>query len=162
MNFIEDFAETIKNIQGFRPDLFAGATETELKAAEEKMNITLPEDFKNFYRAFNGQNEYANALFDTFFLCSLKQILYFWDAFKFNEEDFLQIPAEAEPGIKMYGAVHCGCLLPQRLTDIACALILHRQKAAMQGRLLLFGITRRSVNLLRHPLRILLLIMWRT
>lgn len=49
MNFIEDFAETIKNIQGFRPDLFAGATETELKAAEEKMNITLPEDFKNFY-----------------------------------------------------------------------------------------------------------------
>ena len=100
MNFIEDFAETIKNIQGFRPDLFAGATETELKAAEEKMNITLPEDFKNFYRAFNGQNEYANALFDTFFLCSLKQILYFWDAFKFNEEDFLQIPAEAEPGIK--------------------------------------------------------------
>lgn len=85
MNFIEDFAETIKNIQGFRPDLFAGATETELKAAEEKMNIMLPEDFKNFYRAFNGQNEYANALFDTFFLCSLKQILYFWDAFKFNE-----------------------------------------------------------------------------
>lgn len=54
----------------------------------------------------------------------------------------------------MYGAVHCGCLLPQLLTDIACALILHRQKAAMQGRLLLFGITRRSVNLLRHPLRI--------
>lgn len=54
MNFIEDFAETIKNIQGFQPDLFAGATETELKAAEEKMNIMLPEDFKNFYRAFNG------------------------------------------------------------------------------------------------------------
>lgn len=54
MKFIEDFAETIKNIQGFQPDLFAGATETELKAAEEKMNITLPEDFKNFYRAFNG------------------------------------------------------------------------------------------------------------
>ena len=27
MNFIEDFAETIKNIQGFQPDLFAGATE---------------------------------------------------------------------------------------------------------------------------------------
>ena len=161
MNFIEDFAETIKNIQGFQPDLFAGATETELKAAEEKMNIMLPEDFKKFYRAFNGQNEYADALFDTFFLCSLKQILYFWDAFKFNEEDFLQIPAEAEPGIKMYGAAHCGCLLPQRLTDIACALILHRQKAAMQGRLLLFGITRRSVNLLRHPLRILLLIIWR-
>ena len=100
MNFIEDFAETIKNIQGFQPDLFAGATETELKAAEEKMNIMLPEDFKKFYRAFNGQNEYADALFDTFFLCSLKQILYFWDAFKFNEEDFLQIPAEAEPGIK--------------------------------------------------------------
>ena len=74
MNFIEDFAETIKNIQGFQLDLFAGATETELKAAEEKMNITLPEDFKNFYRAFNGQNEYADALFDTFFLCSLKQI----------------------------------------------------------------------------------------
>lgn len=97
MNFIEDFAETIKNIQGFQPDLFAGATETELKAAEEKMNIMLPEDFKKFYRAFNGQNEYADALFDTFFLCSLKQILYFWDAFKFNEEDFLQIPAEAEP-----------------------------------------------------------------
>ena len=48
MNFIEDFAETIKNIQGFQPDLFAGATETELKAAEEKMNIMLPEDFKNF------------------------------------------------------------------------------------------------------------------
>lgn len=23
MNFIEDFAETIKNIQGFQPDLFA-------------------------------------------------------------------------------------------------------------------------------------------
>lgn len=64
------------------------------------MNITLPGGFKNFYRAFNGQNEYANALFDTFFLCSLKQILYFWDAFKFNEEDFLQIPAEAEPGHK--------------------------------------------------------------
>lgn len=40
MNFIEDFAETIKNIQGFQLDLFAGATETELKAAEEKMNIT--------------------------------------------------------------------------------------------------------------------------
>lgn len=100
MNFIEDFAKTIKNIQGFQPDLFAGATETELKAAEEKMNIMLPEDFKKFYRAFNAQNEYANALFDTFFLCSLKQILYFWDAFKFNEEDFLQIPAEAEPGIK--------------------------------------------------------------
>lgn len=77
MNFIEDFAETIKNIQGFQPDLFAGATETELKAAEEKMNIMLPEDFKKFYRAFNGQNEYADALFDTFFLCSLKQILYF-------------------------------------------------------------------------------------
>lgn len=162
MNFIEDFAETIKNIQGFRPDLFAGATETELKAAEEKMNIMLPEDFKNFYRAFNGQNEYANALFDTFFLCSLKQILYFWDAFKFNEEDFLQIPAEAEPGIKnVWG---CALWVPfaATVTDIACALILHRQKAAMQGRLLLFGITRRSVNLLRHPLRILLLIMWRT
>ena len=62
MNFIEDFAETIKNIQGFQPDLFAGATETELKAAEEKMNIMLPEDFKKFYRAFNGQNEYADAL----------------------------------------------------------------------------------------------------
>lgn len=29
MNFIEDFAETIKNIQGFRPDLFAGATEAD-------------------------------------------------------------------------------------------------------------------------------------
>lgn len=56
MNFIEDFAETIKNIQGFQPDLFAGATETGLKAAEEKMNIMLPEDFKKFYRAFNGQN----------------------------------------------------------------------------------------------------------
>ena len=26
MNFIEDFAETIKSIQGFRPDLFAGAS----------------------------------------------------------------------------------------------------------------------------------------
>lgn len=161
MNFIEDFAETIKNIQGFRPDLFAGATETELKAAEEKMNIMLPEDFKNFYRAFNGQNEYANALFDTFFLCSLKQILYFWDAFKFNEDDFLQIPAEAEPGIKnVWGYA---LWVPFAATaDIACALILHRQKAAMQGRLLLSGITRRSVNLLRHPLRILLLIMWRT
>lgn len=36
MNFIEDFVETIKSIQGFRPDLFAGATETELKAAEKK------------------------------------------------------------------------------------------------------------------------------
>lgn len=122
MNFIEDFAETIKNIQGFQPDLFAGATETELKAAEEKMNIMLPEDFKKFYRGFNGQNEYADALFDTFFLCSLKQLLYFWDAFKFNEEDFLQIPAEAEPGIKnVWGCAlwvpfaatadgHCLCL----------------------------------------------------
>ena len=102
MNFIEDFAETIKNIQGFQPDLFAGATETELKAAEEKMNIMLPEDFKKFYRAFNGQNEYADALFDTFFLC--------------------RIPAEAEPGIKnVWGCAlwvpfaatadgHCLCL----------------------------------------------------
>ena len=153
MNFIEDFAETIKNIQGFQPDLFAGATETELKAAEEKMNIMLPEDFKKFYRAFNGQNEYADALFDTFFLCSLKQILYFWDAFKFNEEDFLQIPAEAEPGIKNVW----GCAL-----WVPFAATADGQKAAMQGRLLLFGITRRSVNLLRHPLRILLLIMWRT
>ena len=143
MNFIEDFAETIKNIQGFQPDLFAGATETELKAAEEKMNIMLPEDFKKFYRAFNGQNEYADALFDTFFLCSLKQILYFWDAFKFNEEDFLQIPAEAEPGIKnVWG---CALWVP-----------------FAQGMLLLFGITRRSVNLLRHHLRLLLLILWLT
>ena len=32
----------------------------------------------------------------------------------------------------MYGAAHCGCLLPQRLTGIACALILNRQKAAGQ------------------------------
>lgn len=162
MNFIEDFAETIKNIQGFQPDLFAGATETELKAAEEKMNIMLPEDFKKFYRAFNGQNEYADALFDTFFLCSLKQILYFWDAFKFNEEDFLQIPAEAEPGIKnVWG---CALWVPFAATadGHCCALILNRQKAETQGRLLLFGITRRSANLLRHHLRLLLLILWLT
>ena len=122
MSFIEEFAETVKNIEGFQPNLFNGATEAELQAAEETMHITLSEDFKNFYRVFNGQDEYADALFDTFFLCSLKQILYFWDAFKFNEGAFLQITAEPEPGIKnVWGSAqwvpfaatadgHCLCL----------------------------------------------------
>lgn len=99
-DFIKDFTQAIQSLSNFKPDLLPGATTEDIKQAEKELQLTLPADFVAFYQVYNGQNDYADALFDVFFLCSFKKICQCWDAFKFNESDFLQIKAEAEPGIQ--------------------------------------------------------------
>lgn len=100
MNDVENFTKVIEEVDGFQPHLFEGATEKELRAAEETLNIVFPTEFKEFYQTYNGQNECADALFDGFYLCSLEQMLHHWSALKDNEKEFLQIESESSSGIK--------------------------------------------------------------
>lgn len=100
MGYIEDFAKVIEGITDFKPHLFDGASEEELLELERELGFSLPVDFKTFYQIYNGQDEYADALFDFFYLCTVEQIIRCWDALRSNESDFVKIDAEADTGIK--------------------------------------------------------------
>ena len=100
MGFIEDFSKAIEGITDFRPHMFGGASEEELSKLEKELGFVLPDDFKEFYQIYNGQDEYADALFDIFYLCTVEQIISYWDALKSNESEFMMIRAESDIGIK--------------------------------------------------------------
>lgn len=102
MDFIENFSKTIQAVDGFHPGLCRGASDKQLAATENELKVLLPDDFKKFYRIYNGQDPYSDILFGTFTLSSLGDLLESFRVMRDMEQDVSDIRSEPEPGIQSF------------------------------------------------------------
>lgn len=91
MDFIEAFTNTIRGIQKIQPKMRAGVSREALLEAEEVLQLSLPLDFKEFYRVYDGQDEFADNLFDSYSLLSLSSIIQWNKVMQFLEKEFPEI-----------------------------------------------------------------------
>ncbi len=81
-----------------------GATDEEIRAAEEAMGVTLPEDFRASYRIHNGQRHDAGGtgIFEAETFLSLERIVENWRGWKQVRDAgrFDGIQSEPEAGIR--------------------------------------------------------------
>src|SRR5262245_42344895 len=73
-----------------RPDYYKhlspGATEEQIHLLEEGLNFELPEQFRDFLRWKNGQDD-DGKLLDNYTLLSCDEILQTWKSLKIDQED---------------------------------------------------------------------------
>ena len=102
MSLVNEFVTTIIGIPEFKPMFKDGLTDAKLNVIEQKTGLTLPNDFKELYKLYNGQDYNGNCLFDYFLLNSFDDIMNTWETFKSLEEQFENdgIKSDPEIGIK--------------------------------------------------------------
>jgi cell wall assembly regulator SMI1 len=70
------------NAPDFADDLLAGATDTDFKAAEQAMGVTLPDELKAIYRVHNGQDGGAPGIAGNWEFLPLKSAVKQWQIMK--------------------------------------------------------------------------------
>jgi len=105
-NFMEKLIDSLKNWLKdnvhMESPLKEGASDKEFAALEDKLQVQLPEDFKQFYKFHNGQSEDAPYITPLGEMLSLEGIAFQWELWKGLVDDnvFEDNNSEPDEGIK--------------------------------------------------------------
>lgn len=96
MKNLENYILTLeKELPDIRERLNGGAEEAYILQLEEKVGQKLPEEFKELYRAFDGEDMRETGFMAGFLYLSLKGVLYEYDFFKGVDEEMTAMGTRA-------------------------------------------------------------------
>src|SRR5690606_12156798 len=83
-------------------ELNGPATDEELLALEQQLNLTLPQEYKSFLKIHNGQDRDSEGLIDTEELLSTERVLEEWTVWKdlLDNGDFDDSQSDPDEGVK--------------------------------------------------------------